>query len=182
VGTAIGVELARTGLGQRAAVATSMAGAVTWYSGMRVVDLMGLANDELSGREPLTPARYWDRVEAARPDVFLSGYPPASPGYEAGSDDPVLQAPSVAEGVRTGWGSEITRLADRARLREMRQREMIFIRDHYFFGGASASAPGTGAHLRVRDSPLRSGSATSRRRPGRIRADLRSSSATTRGP
>jgi hypothetical protein len=42
------------------------------------------------------------------------------------------------------------------RLREMRQREMIFIRDHYFFGGAVRVGAGYWVLTYVRrDSPLR---------------------------
>ena len=156
VGLVIGKDLARSGLGQRAAVATSMAGAIPWYSGMRLIDLMGLVTDELSGRESLTPERYWRFVESERPDVLISGLAPASAGYAVGSADPALDVRRVAEGLRTGAGSEMSRYGDRRRMREMAQREMIFIREHYFLGSAIEQDKENWVFIYVRrDSPLR---------------------------
>lgn len=155
LGMRIGKDLAKSGLGQEATVAASMAGALPWYSGMQLVDLLGLATDRLSGREPLTPEGYWRYQEQARPDVLVSAAPPATPGSAPGDTDPALSAPAVV-GLLHGAGSEITAHGDPRRLREMVQREMIFIRDHYAFGAAyrMESSDWTFVYIR-RDSPLR---------------------------
>jgi hypothetical protein len=132
----VGRELGRTGLGQRASVVTSAAGAIPWFSGFRTIDVAGLNDNTLSGRRPISVARAWEYIESRRGDVLCTSLPPASPDLlRAGrARDPVFSSPAVQEVLDTT--SELRFYQDPQRVLEMLDREMLAIRDHYTFGGA----------------------------------------------
>lgn len=133
--TSAGRDLARTGLGQRATIALSAAGAIPYYSGFRTIDLLGLNTNFLSGRTSRTIEEVWDFIESHKPDILQSGLPPATPGIGIDAYDPALGAPVVGAAL-AGDGSELTRFWDREKLLRMVRSEMVYIRDHYTFGGA----------------------------------------------
>jgi hypothetical protein len=132
----VGRELGRSGLGQRASVATSAAGAIPWFSGFRTVDIAGLNDNTLAGRRPMSVAAAWEYIESHRADVLCTSLPPASPELlRAGQPrDPVFASPAVREILDTT--SELRHFQDPRRVLEMIDREMLAIRDHYTFGGA----------------------------------------------
>lgn len=129
----LGVDLARTGLGQRATVLLSGAGQVPYWSGMRALDWIGLNDSYLSGREARTLDEVWRYIDEHRPDVIVSVLPPSASTGPTTPDDPNFRSPSVQRFL-TGFASELFERWDRERVAEMFRREMGYVREHYEFG------------------------------------------------
>jgi len=152
----IGKDLAWTGLGSRASIAVSAAGAIPYFSGFRAIDLLGLNDPFLSGREPHSIAEVWEHVDSFRPDVLQSALPPATPGFGIGQFDPVLDAPCIKQMFSGNVGSELPQYWDQAKLLELVRREMLYIRDHYTFGAIYGAGDNRWTILYLRkDSPFR---------------------------
>jgi hypothetical protein len=149
----MGRDLARTGLGQRATIAVSAAGAIAYYSGFRAIDLGGLADPFLSGREAHTVAEAWEHVERFRPDAFQSALPPATPGVRLDQYDPMITAPAFWRILRDHAGSELPKYWDQGRLLETMRREAIYLRERYTFGAAYGSGQDLNILYLRRDSP-----------------------------
>lgn len=93
----IGEALARSGLGSRATLVIDSAGVVPYVSGFTHIDPVGLVDNVLSGREPIT---VWEReayIWGRQPDVYIGPEPPASPGATGCGDDPVIQTAYVTD-------------------------------------------------------------------------------------
>jgi hypothetical protein len=149
----MGKDLARTRLGRKATIALSAAGAIPYLSGFRALDVVGLNDPYLCGREPRSIEEVWAYIDRHRPDVLQSGMPPATRGIGLDHFDPVLDAPVFSEAFQGNSGSDLARYYDREKLFESLRREMIYIRDHYTFGAAYPTGKGwTILYLR-RDSP-----------------------------
>lgn len=149
----MGKDLARTRLGRQATIALSAAGAIPYFSGFRAIDIVGLNDPYLSGREPHSIEQVWAYVERQRPDVLQSGLPPATKGIGLDRYDPVLASPQLTD-LRQGRDrSELAKYYDPKKLNESIRREMIYIRDRFTFGGVyRAGKSWTILYLR-RDSP-----------------------------
>ncbi len=134
--TAVGNDLARTHLGQKATIALSAAGAIPFYSGFRAIDLVGLNDNYLSGRESHTLSEVWQYIDSFKPDVYQANVPPASPGIGSGQHDPVLESPVMKRVLSDPTITLLTKFWDQKKLLQMVRTEMIYLRDHYTFGGA----------------------------------------------
>lgn len=88
----IGEALRGTGLGPRATLVFDSAGVVPYLSEFTHVDPVGLTENALSGREPIT---VWEREEyiwSRDPDLYIGPEPPATGGATSCADDPVLES------------------------------------------------------------------------------------------
>ncbi|MCK6446724.1 MAG: hypothetical protein L6Q99_10065 [Planctomycetes bacterium] len=131
---ALGQDLARSGLGERATILLSGAGQVPYWSRFRAIDWVGLNDSYLSGREPRTLDEVWSYIDAAQPDAVMSVLPPAAlDGAIARADDPNFASPLVQRFLG-GFASELFERWDRERVAEMFRREMGYLREHYEFG------------------------------------------------
>jgi hypothetical protein len=131
----MGKDLARTGLGQRATIALSAAGAIPYYSGFRAIDMVGLNDNYLSGRTSHSIAEVWSYIDSFKPDVIQSGLPPATPGIGLEQYDPVLEAP-VFSRLDRGEFDEAPKFYDHWKYMMSMRQEMILLRDRYAFGAA----------------------------------------------
>jgi arabinofuranosyltransferase len=155
----LGLDLAETGLEQRATILLSGAGQVPWHSRFRAIDWIGLNDNVLSGREPMSIDEVWRYIESQAPDVVYSILPPAAPGSSSPGEDPSFQGASVQRTL-AGRGSALFSHWDPARFAEMVWREMTYVRDRcelgaaYELGGAWGDAWWLYAYVRD-DSPHR---------------------------
>jgi arabinofuranosyltransferase len=155
----LGLDLAETGLGQRATILLSGAGQVPWHSRFRAIDWIGLNDNVLSGRAALSIEEVWRYIEDQKPDVVYSILPPAAPGSSSPEEDPNFQGASVQRTL-AGRGSALFSHWNPERFAEMVWREMTFIRDRcelgaaYELGGAWGDAWWLYAYVR-NDSPHR---------------------------
>ena len=87
----IGDALAASGLGSRATVVFDSAGVVPYVSRFSHIDPVGLTDNVLSGRNPIS---VWERetyIWGREPDVYIGPEPPASPGATGCVDDPSIE-------------------------------------------------------------------------------------------
>jgi len=73
----IGVALGTTELGHEATVLNDSAGAIPYFSGFRHIDRGGLANNHLSGREPITGLEREEYIWSQELDLYIGFEPPA---------------------------------------------------------------------------------------------------------
>jgi hypothetical protein len=171
-----GLDLGESGLGQEATILVSAAGRVPYYSRFRAVDLIGLNDNRLCGREPMTIEEMWRYVEAQEPDAVMSILPPAAPGSTDPAHDPNFQSASVQRTL-SGRGSALFEHWNRARVAESFWREMRWIRDHCEFGAAYKLGDAWGSDWAVllyvrRDSPHRDRIVEALARGGRGNPDI----------
>jgi hypothetical protein len=93
----IAEALRETGLGASATVLTDAAGVIPYVSGFNQLDRIGLTDNHLSGRVPLSAAERERYVWSRAPDVYLGYEPPASAGTESAAADQVMRTPYVAD-------------------------------------------------------------------------------------
>jgi len=87
----IGEALESTGLGPKATIVFDSAGVVPFVSKFTHIDPVGLNDNTLSGREPIT---IWEReayIWGRNPDVYIGPYPPATNDATGCNDDPIMQ-------------------------------------------------------------------------------------------
>lgn len=155
----LGLDLASTGLGERATILLSGAGQTPWYSRFRAIDWIGLNHNRLSGREALSVEQMWSYLDAQEPDLIFSILPPAAPGSERAADDPNFNSAHVQRTL-SGRGSALFEHWDRDRLAESFWREMLWIRERCEFAASYQLGPAWGGDWWVlvyvrRDSPHR---------------------------
>jgi hypothetical protein len=88
----IGEALKSTGLGPEATLVFDSAGVVPFTSQFTHIDPVGLTDNVLSGREPIS---VWEResyIWGQNPDVYIGPEPPASPGAAGCTDDRIVQS------------------------------------------------------------------------------------------
>ena len=91
----VGVALGTTQLGHEATVLNDSAGAIPYFSGFRHIDRGGLANNHLSGREPITGLEREEYMWSRELDLYIGFEPPASLGEAAWHRDPSMRSPYV---------------------------------------------------------------------------------------
>lgn len=91
----IGEALRGTGLGSSGTILCDAAGVIPYLSGFNQVDRVGLVDNTLSGRVPLSPRAREQYLWDSRADVYLGYEPPASAGAMAPDSDPLMQGPYV---------------------------------------------------------------------------------------
>ncbi|HMJ07628.1 MAG TPA: hypothetical protein VK468_01400 [Pyrinomonadaceae bacterium] len=88
--------LAATGLGSKATILCDAAGIIPYVSGFNQVDRVGLVDNYLSGRKPITAAEKENYLWSRRTDVYVGYEPPAGIEPDA-SDDRVMQSQYVSK-------------------------------------------------------------------------------------
>lgn len=91
----IAEALASTGLGAQGTVLCDAAGVIPYVSGFNHIDRVGLADNYLSGRRPLTLAEREAYLWSRNADVYIGYEPPASVGALGPNDDPRMVSPYV---------------------------------------------------------------------------------------
>ncbi len=86
----ISAALLRTGAGPEITLVYDAAGFIPFDSKVSFIDPVGLCDNTLSGRTPITPLAREEYIWGAEPDVYLGPYPPASPGAVSAADDPLM--------------------------------------------------------------------------------------------
>jgi hypothetical protein len=76
----IGEALQDTGLGPQASVLCDGAGIIPFLSRFRQIDRVGLADNYLSGRKPITAEQREEYVWRQHPDVYIGYEPPSRSG------------------------------------------------------------------------------------------------------
>ena len=125
-------DLAATGLRETATLLTSAAGILPYRSGFRTIDWLGLNNEQLSGKTPMTIAEVRDYINAQSPDVAMTVFPAASQGIEDYRDDPVFNSGSV-KSTMNGRGVRLFKHWDQKLVSEMIWSQMTWFRDHTDF-------------------------------------------------
>jgi hypothetical protein len=137
----IGEALASSGLGPRASVVIDSAGVVPYVSRFAHIDPVGLTDNVLSGRRPITPVQREEYIWGRRPDVYIGPELPATAGAASCGGDPLIGIAYVQDvlldpdryrvsGYTKSYG-HLTK-ADRCDLLHSRMRQL---RDHYEYLG-----------------------------------------------
>ena len=155
----LGLDLAETGLGERATILLSGAGQTPYYSRFRAIDWIGLNHNRICGREPMSIDELWSYLDAQAPDLMFSILPPAAPGSSRREDDPNFNSAHVQRTL-SGRGSALFEHWDPELLAQSFWHEMQWIRDHCEFGASYQLGPAWGGDWWVlvyvrRDSPHR---------------------------
>jgi len=138
----IGDALAASGLGARATVVFDSAGVVPYVSGFSHIDPVGLTDNVLSGRHPISIYERETYIFGRHPDVYIGPEPPAQAGATGCADDPSIATPFVQNVLlapdRYGEGRAYFRTyghlsaKERCDLLHYRMREL---RDHWDYMG-----------------------------------------------
>ncbi|MDI3337231.1 hypothetical protein QKW60_12500 [Defluviimonas aestuarii] len=86
----LSAALIRTGAGPDITLVYDAAGFIPFDSKVSFIDPVGLCDNTLSGRTPMTPLEREKYIWGSNPDVYLGPYPPASPGAVTAADDPLM--------------------------------------------------------------------------------------------
>ncbi len=84
--------LRRSGAGHEGTIVFDSAGFIPFSSGFSLLDPIGLTDNVLSGRDPITAMEREEYMWGSNPDVYLGPVPPATPGAETGADDPLIDS------------------------------------------------------------------------------------------
>jgi hypothetical protein len=121
--------LEETGLQSRATVLCDAAGVIPYLSGFNHIDRIGLVDNALSGRHPMTPEQRERYLWSQGADVYIGYEPPASSQAERAASDPRMRSPYVASvllKVKTGTIEDRIFVRDpdllHFRMRELRDR------------------------------------------------------------
>jgi hypothetical protein len=89
--------LKRTGLGSSGTILCDAAGVIPYVSGFNQIDRVGLTDNVLSGRMPMSPEAREAYMWNGPANVFLGYELPASPGATTPTADPLMSSPYVRE-------------------------------------------------------------------------------------
>ncbi len=84
--------LRRSGAGHEGTIVFDSAGFIPFSSGFSLLDPIGLTDNVLSGRDPITALEREEYMWGSNPDVYLGPVPPATPGAETGAEDPLIDS------------------------------------------------------------------------------------------
>ncbi len=90
--------LIRAGGGPEVTLVYDAAGYIPFTSRVSFIDPVGLVDNVLSGREPITPIEREQYIWGSRPDAYLGPVPPASTGATSAAEEPLWQT-AYAENV-----------------------------------------------------------------------------------
>ena len=93
----IGEALRTTALGPEATIVFSSAGVVPFVSRLDHIDPVGLTDNALSGRHPITALERERYIWGQDPDVYIGPEPPAMGGFGSYDEDPVVQSAYVQD-------------------------------------------------------------------------------------
>lgn len=126
--------LKATGLGANALVLTDGAGLIPYASGFNQLDRIGLTDNVMSGRQPLSPQAREDYLWGRNPDVYIGFEPPANAGTRGPDNDPRMLSWYVAHNLLT---RKLRTIEDRIFLQEptLLHARMRELRDHWDWVG-----------------------------------------------
>jgi hypothetical protein len=139
----IASALHASGLGARGVVLCDSAGLIPYTSGFTHVDRVGLVENKLSGRWPITLEERERDIWTRRLDVYIGFEPPAHPGAERADDDPRLQGRYGAALLRPWFGTVMERIL--LNDADMLHRRMRGLRDRWIWVG-DLGLPRAGGH------------------------------------
>jgi arabinofuranosyltransferase len=93
----IAEALEATGLGSKGTILCDAAGIIPYVSGFNQVDRVGLVNNFLSGRNPVSPEEREEYIWSRPLDVYVGFEPPAQIGAETPEDDLQMKTQYVSE-------------------------------------------------------------------------------------
>jgi hypothetical protein len=93
----IAYALKETNLGSNGTVLCDAAGIIPYISGFNQVDRVGLVDNYLSGRKPMTPFEREQYIWSRPLDVYVGYEPPAQIGAETPEEDPQMKTQYVSE-------------------------------------------------------------------------------------
>jgi hypothetical protein len=88
----VAFALSNSGAGHDGTLVFDSAGFIPYDSGFSLIDPVGLTDNVLSGRDPITPMEREAYIWGSNPDVYLGPVPPAGKGFDEGTNDPVVQS------------------------------------------------------------------------------------------
>lgn len=91
----IAAALAATGLEDKATIIVTAAGLIPYRTRFRHIDPVGLTDNYLSGRNPITLEQYEDYLWSQGADVYIGWEPPAQEGATSPDSDDVMHTPYV---------------------------------------------------------------------------------------
>lgn len=91
----IAKALKTTEIGSEGSILCIAAGLIPYESGFNQLDPVGLTDNVLSGRKPLTPEEREAYIWSRQIDVYIGYEPPAQPGAEQPEDDPQMKSQYV---------------------------------------------------------------------------------------
>ncbi len=121
-------DLRSSGLGQDATILTSAAGVIPYLSGFNAIDWLGLNDEQLSGKYPMTIEEVRDYIASKNPDASMSIFPAAAAGVESYVDDPGFNSNSV-QATLNGRGVKLFKHWDRELASKMIWNQMTYLRD-----------------------------------------------------
>lgn len=80
-----------TRLGPRMTILCDAAGIIPFVTEVNLLDRVGLNDNFLSGRHPISPEEREQYIWSRNPDVYIGFEPPASPGASGAEDDPRMK-------------------------------------------------------------------------------------------
>ncbi len=130
----IAAALKDTGLGSRATVMCNAAGIIPYVSGFNQVDPVGLTDNVLSGRTPMTPEERERYLWSRDADVYLGFEPPAQPDAQTADEDPRMNTSYVT---RVLIGRSMSLVSSRVFVQDrgLLHARMRELRDHWDWVG-----------------------------------------------
>jgi len=125
-----------TGLGSRATILCDAAGVIPYVSGFNQLDRVGLTENHLSGRVPLTPVEREAYIWSRPIDVYFGYEPPALPDAKGPEDDPRMRTAYVEQILLR---KKLKRVEARIMVQdpELLHARMRELRDHWILVGES---------------------------------------------
>ena len=122
----VGVALGTTQLGHEATVLNDSAGAIPYFSGFRHIDRGGLANNHLSGREPITSLEREEYIWSQELDLYIGFEPPALRSPPNLHGDPASWSPYVKACLQNAArdATSLRTFAQTPELLELRMQEL----------------------------------------------------------
>lgn len=127
--TPLALDMTETGLGGDASILLSAAGFIPYESGFQAIDWLGLNDEQMSGKYPMSVEEARAHLDARAPDMAMSVFPPASPGATSYHDDPAFNSRSVQATIR-GRGVRLFKYWDQDLVNQMIWSNMAWYRDH----------------------------------------------------
>jgi len=129
----LALDLRDTGLSAAGRVLLGSAGMIPYFSRFTAIDWVGLNDNHLSGRLPLTLDEVAAYIDSKQPDVFVSIFPPASPRSDDRESDPAFGSAAVQAVLNPSVPSLFGQW-NRAQVERLTYDQMSAIRDQYVYG------------------------------------------------
>jgi hypothetical protein len=130
----IAESLETTGLRSNATILCDAAGIIPYVSKFDHIDRVGLVDNYLSGRYPVTPEERENYIWQSKPDIYIGHEPPASDTTSVANEDMRMRTPYVQKVL---IGAQLAGIEDRFLLQDPKRlhARMCELRDHWIFVG-----------------------------------------------